>query len=57
MSIDRSPKEKNLRLIDNLSINELASLSYITQSTIQHLTDGKGKNPKMLTFARISNGF
>ena len=38
---------------DNLSTNKLASLSYITQ----HLTDGRSKNPKMLTIARISNGF
>ena len=42
---------------DNLSTNKLASLSYITQSTAQHLTDGRSKNPKMLTIARISNGF
>ena len=42
---------------DNISTNKLASLSYITQSTAQHLTDGRSKNPKMLTIARISNGF
>lgn len=42
---------------DNISTNKLASLSYITQSTAQHLTDGRSKNPKMLTIARISSGF
>ena len=40
-----------------ISTNKLASLSYITQSTAQHLTDGRSKNPKILTIARISNGF
>lgn len=46
---------------DNISTNKLASklasLSYITQSTAQHLTDGRSKNLKMLTIARISSGF
>jgi len=42
----------------NISINKLASISYLTQSTVQHLTDGRSKNPKLLTIARIScNGF
>lgn len=39
--------------IDNISTNKLASLSLLTQSTVQHLTDGRSKNPKMLTMARI----
>ncbi|MGM9876749.1 MAG: helix-turn-helix domain-containing protein [Bacilli bacterium] len=38
---------------DNISTNKLASLSLLTQSTVQHLTDGRSKNPKMLTIARI----
>ena len=38
---------------DNISTNKLASLSLLTQSTVQHLTDGRSKNPKMLTMARI----
>ena len=32
---------------DNISTNKLASLSLLTQSTVQHLTDGRSKNPKM----------
>lgn len=38
---------------DNISTNKLASISYLTQSTVQHLTDGRSKNPKILTIARI----
>ena len=38
---------------NNISTNKLASLSLLTQSTVQHLTDGRSKNPKMLTMARI----
>ena len=37
----------------NISINKLASMSCLTQSTVQHLTDGRSKNPKMLTMAKI----
>lgn len=41
-----------------ISTNKLASASYLTQSTAQHLTDGRSKNPKILTLARIcNNGF
>ena len=39
--------------IENISTNKLASISYLTQSTVQHLTDGRSKNPKILTIARI----
>ena len=38
---------------NNISTNKLASLSLLTQSTVQHLTDGRSKNPKMLTMAKI----
>ena len=38
---------------NNISTNKLASLSLLTQSTVQHLTDGRSKNPKILTIARI----
>ncbi len=43
---------------DVISTNKLANASYLTQSTVQHLTDGRSKNPKILTIARISkSGF
>lgn len=46
------------RIIDlcndkNISINKLAILSGITQSTLQSIICGKSKNPKLLTIIRI----
>lgn len=40
----------------NISINKLASMSCLTQSTVQHLADGNSKNPKLLTIIRICDG-
>lgn len=40
----------------NISINKLASISCLTQSTVQHLADGNSKNPKLLTIIRICDG-
>lgn len=40
----------------NISINKLASISCLTQSTVQHLADGRSKNPKTLTIVRICDG-
>lgn len=43
----------NLCNDNNISINKLAILSWLTQSTVQSLVNGKSKNPKMLTIVRI----
>ena len=40
----------------NISMNKLASISCLTQSTVQHLVDGRSKNPKLLTIVRICDG-
>lgn len=40
----------------NISVNKLASISCLTQSTVQHLADGRSKNPKTLTIVRICDG-
>ena len=40
----------------NISINKLASISCLTQSTVQHLANGESKNPKLLTIIRICDG-
>lgn len=40
----------------NITINQLANLSGITQSTIQDLMTGKTKNPKLKTLHRIAVG-
>lgn len=37
----------------NISINKLAIMSGLTQSTIQSIICGKSKNPKLLTIVRI----
>ena len=39
-----------------LTINKLATLSGITQSTIQDLITGKTKNPKLKTLHKIAVG-
>lgn len=38
---------------DEISINKLAILSGLTQSTIQSIISGKSKNPTLLTIVRI----
>ncbi len=40
----------------NISVNKLASLSCLTQSTVQNLISGKSKNPKLLTIIHICEG-
>ena len=40
----------------NISINKLASMSCLTQSTVQNIVDGNSKNPKTLTIVRICDG-
>jgi len=50
LKIDKICKEKNI------SINKLATISCLTQSTVQHLVDKNSKNPKLLTIIRICDG-
>jgi len=40
----------------NISINKLATMSCLTQSTVQNIIEEKSKNPKLLTIARICDG-
>ena len=42
---------------ENISINKLAIMSGLTQSTIQSVISGKSKNPKILTIVRICDTF
>ena len=37
----------------SISINKLAIMSGLTQSTVQSIISGKSKNPKLLTIVRI----
>lgn len=40
----------------NLTINKLATLSGITQSTVDNLMKGKTKNPKLKTLHKLAIG-
>lgn len=40
----------------NISVNKLATLSGITQSTVQDLISGKSTNPKLKTLHKIAVG-
>lgn len=40
----------------NISINKLATLSCLTQSTVENLVNCNSKNPKLLTIFRICDG-
>lgn len=55
MKIAEAIAKRILNLCDenSISINKLAIMSGLTQSTIQSVISGKSKNPKMLTIVRI----
>ena len=58
MKIDKAVAEKiNKILIErNLTINKLATISCLTQSTVESLVNGRSKNPKLLTIMKICDG-
>lgn len=47
---------KNLCAEKNISINKLATLSGITQSTVDNIMKGKTKNPKLKTLHKLAEG-
>ena len=58
MKLTKAMSEKiNKILIENdITVNKLASISCLTQSTVDSLVNGKSKNPKLLTIVRICDG-
>ena len=40
----------------DITVNKLATISCLTQSTVDSLVNGKSKNPKLLTIVRICDG-
>lgn len=58
MNLTSAISQKILKICEekNISINKLASICCITQSTVQSLIDGKSRNPKLLTIYRICEG-
>lgn len=55
MKVAEAISQRIIELCDenNISINKLAIMSGLTQSTLQSIMSGKSKNPKMLTIVRI----
>ncbi len=58
MKLSSAVSKKILKICQekDISINMLASLCCVTQSTAQSLIDGKSKNPKLLTIIRVCQG-
>ena len=59
MDLQEAVKTRVLNLCkkNHITINKLATLSGINQSTVNSLVDGSSKNPKLLTITRICFGF
>ena len=55
MKIHKAVSDKLTKIMieRGLSVNKLASISCLTQSTVDSLVNGKSKNPKLLTIVRI----
>ena len=58
MTISEAMSKKILKICaeKKITINKLASISLLIQSTIQNIVDGNSKNPKLLTIIRICDG-
>lgn len=58
MDLQEAIKIRILKLCNkrNITINRLAMLSGMPQSTLNSLVDGTSKNPKLLTILRICLG-
>lgn len=40
----------------NITVNKLASISYLTQSTVSNIINCSSRNPKLLTIVRLCDG-
>lgn len=58
MKLSKAISEKILKIIreKDITVNKLASICCLTQSTVDSLINGKSKNPKLLTIVRICDG-
>lgn len=58
MRLNKAIEEKITKILieKNITVNKLASMSCLTQSTVDSLINGKSKNPKLLTIVRICDG-
>lgn len=58
MKINEAISKKLLKICKekDLSVNKLAKLSGLTQSTVQSIVNCESSNPKLLTLVRICDG-
>ncbi len=58
MTISEATSQRIIYYCDerNISINKLANLSMITQSTLNNIVNGYTKDVKLLTISRICSG-
>lgn len=58
MKISEAMSKKLLKICEErgISINKLANMCCLTQSTIQNIIEGNSTNPKLLTVVRICEG-
>lgn len=58
MKLSKAISKKILKICleKDITLNKLASICCLTQSTVQNLINGTSKNPKLLTIIRICEG-
>lgn len=58
MKVEEAISKKLLKICRerNISINKLASICCLTQSTVQNIVNCNSHNPKLLTIVRICEG-
>lgn len=58
MKISKAVSQKITKICieKDISLNELAGMCCITQSTLQSLINEESRNPKMLTIVRLCDG-
>ena len=58
MKVNEAVSKKLLNICKekNISINKLANICCLTQSTVQNIIECNSKNPKLLTIVRICDG-
>ena len=58
MKLSEAMSKKLLKICDerNISINKLATICLLTQSTVQNIIECNSSNPKLLTIVRICDG-
>lgn len=58
MKLSEAMSKKLLKICDerNISINKLATICLLTQSTVQNIIECNSVNPKLLTIVRICDG-